>query len=315
VQWRKTTGNVVNRGYVYGLVNQQGMVVLPVIYDQVYKMPNENFYRLSRNKLLGIADENGNFLLPCEYEEIGQFWKDKNIAIIRRDTLFGVIDSNFQIIIPCEYELIQFDLTGNLIFRKNGFYGMMTVAMDILIPAIYQQFNGFRQMMYRVDPNPYSMVRRDSLYGYIDKNGREVIPCRFKQLGYEIHYNRVMFVEREKYGFVDTTGKVVIPAIYDRVFDFGSEATAIQKGEKWALIDKKGKLLTDFVYDMIVGHTWHDGKFIVVYVQNKCGVLDANGKLVLPIEYEAIHQFSQATGFKPEFRVTKNGSTYWESTQ
>ncbi|MPM26614.1 hypothetical protein SDC9_73118 [bioreactor metagenome] len=51
VQWRNTTGNVVNRRYVYGLVNNQGMVVMPIIYDQMYKMPNENFYRFSRNKL------------------------------------------------------------------------------------------------------------------------------------------------------------------------------------------------------------------------------------------------------------------------
>lgn len=259
--------------------------------------------------------DSGQILLPIEYEYISQFWKEMNIAIVTRNEKSGVIDSNFKVIVPCNYESIQFDLTGFLVFKKDGLWGMMDTAMNIKIPAKYQQFNGFRQMMYRVDPNPYSMVMRDSLYGYIDKNGREAIPCRFKQLGYEIHYNRVWFKEREKYGFVDTTGKVVIPAIYDRVFDFGSEATAVQKGDKWALIDKKGKLITDFIYDMIVGHTWYDGQYIVVYCKDKCGVIDNKGNEILPCEYEAISNFSQATGFKPQFQVTKNGSTYWESTK
>jgi|GEM_PF-2018185 len=312
VQWRKTNGNIVNRGYVYGLVNNQGMVVIPVIYDQLYKMPNEKFYRISRNKLLGIANEKGDFLLPCEYEEIGQFWRDKNIATIRRDTMFGVIDSNFKIIIPCEYELIQFDLTGNLICKKNGLFGLMDLYANILIPALYQQFNGFRQIMYTKDPNPYSMVMRDSLYGYINLKGTEVIPCKYKHLGYEIHNNRVFYQENNKYGFLDTTGKVVVAPVYDRVFDFIIDVTAVQKGEKWALINDNGKLVTEFIYDMIVGHTWHDQQFVVVYQNKKCGVIDKKGRLVLPIEYEAIHDFSQAIGLKPEFRVTKNGSTYWE---
>ncbi|KAF5029099.1 WG containing repeat protein [anaerobic digester metagenome] len=313
VQWRKTNGNIVNRGYVYGLLNDEGIVVLPVIYDQLYKMPNEDFYRLSRNKLIGLAEKSGKIILPCEYEEIGQFWRDKNIALIRRDTMYGVIDSNFKIIIPCEYELIQFDLTGNLIFKKNGFFGLMDLKTNILIPALYQQSNGFRQIMYTKDPNPYSMVMRDSLYGYINQKGKEVIPCKYKHLGYEIHNNRVFYQENNKYGFLDTTGKVVVAPVYDRVFDFIIDVTAVQKGEKWALINDKGKLVTEFIYDMIVGHTWYDQQFVVVYQNNKCGVIDKKGKLVLPIEYEAIHDFSQAIGLKPEFRVTKNGSTYWEN--
>lgn len=313
VQWRKTIGNIVNRGYLYGLTDSVGIVVLPVIYDQLYKMPNEIFYRCSRNKQIGLADKSGKIILPCEYEEIGQYWKDKNIAIIRRDTMFGVIDSNFKIIIPCTYELIQFDLTGNLIFKKNGLYGLMDLSTDILIPPLYQQFNGFRQIMYTKDPNPYAMVMRDSLYGYIDRQGKEVIPCKYKHLGYEIHNNRVFYQENNKYGFLDTTGKAVVAPVYDRVFDFKIDVTAVQKGEKWAIINDKGKPVTEFIYDMIVGHTWYDQQFVVVYQNNKCGVIDKKGKLVLPIEYEAIHQFSQATGFKPEFRVTKNGSTYWEN--
>lgn len=315
VQWRKTAGNVVNRGYVYGLVNQQGMVVLPVIYDQVYKLPNESFYRISRNKKMGIADEHGNVILPCEYESIGQFWNDKNIATLQKDTLFGVADTSFNIIIPCEYQLIQFDLTGNLIFKKNGLFGLMDIKTNILIPARYQQFNGFRQIMYNKDPNPYSMVMRDSMFGYINIKGREVIPCKYKQLGYEIHNNRVFYRENNKYGFLDTTGKVVVAPVYDRVFDFHIDVTAVQKGEKWALINSNGKQVTDFIYDMIVGHTWHDQQFVVVYQNKKCGVIDKKGNLVLPLEYEAIHDFSQAIGLKPEFRVTKNGSTYWESVK
>ncbi len=313
VQWRKTNGNIVNRGYVYGLVNNQGMVVMPVIYDQLYKMPNEKFYRCSRNKLVGLANEKGEILLPCEYEEIGQFWRDKNIATIRRDTMYGVIDSNFKIIIPCEYELIQGDLTGNLIFKKNGLFGLMDLNTTILIPALYQQFNGFRQIMYTRDPNPYAMVMRDSLYGYINLKGKEVIPCKYKHLGYEIHNNRVFYQENNKYGFLDTTGKAVVAPVYDRVFDFIIDVTAVQKGEKWALINDKGKLVTEYIYDMIVGHTWYDQQFVVVYQNKKCGIIDKKGKLILPIEYEAIHDFSQAIGLKPEFRVTKNGSTYWEN--
>lgn len=313
VPWRISDGYIVKRGYFYGLVNNQGIVVLPVIYDHIYKMTNENFYRINRNKLNGIVNDEGVVLLDCEYEEIGQFWKDKNISVIRLDNMYGIIDSNFHIIIPCEYELIQFDLSGNLIFKKNGLFGLMDLYENILIPAIYQQFNGFRQLMYTKDPNPYSLVLRDSLYGYINQKGKEIIPCKYKHLGYEIHNNRVFYQENGKYGFLDTSAKVVVAPLYDRVFDYIIDVTAVQIGNKWALIDMNGKRITEFNYDMIVGHTWYDQQYVVVYQNGKCGVIDKKGKLVLPIEYEAIHDYSQAIGFKPEFRVTKNGSTYWEN--
>lgn len=294
--WNVKNGNIVKRGQLYGLRNQ-GVVVVPIIYNNIYKIAKESFFRVILRKKQGIFDASGNVLLPCEYDEISSFWTQCNLALVVKDQKTGVINKSLQLIIPCIYDRIQFDLSGYLIFKNDGKYGMMDSLQNIIIPALYNDFRGFRQIRYFKDANSYSLVAKDSLYGYIDLHGREIVPCKFELLEAEINNNRIWFKENHKYGFIDATGTIVIPALYDRVWSFETDITGVEKDGKWAFINKKGKVLSAFIYDLIVGHTWYDGEYVVVRKDEKFGVHNSKGKEVLPCIYDYIYGYSKGTGF------------------
>lgn len=68
-----------------------------------------------------------------------------------------------------------------------------------------------------------AVVRRDSLYGYIDRNGREVIPCRYRK-AYTFNDGIAMVRLGHEVFAIDTLGnrldtRVKIPQFYNRDFE------------------------------------------------------------------------------------------------
>ncbi len=289
---------VVQRDQKYGLVGTDGLLYIPILYDYIYGMVNTPFYTVHKDKKVGLFLSTGEMMLPPEYDKVGSFYREMQLAIIEKDGLKGAIDTAANIVIPVKYEHLQFDLSGNLVFQLNGKMGMMDRDQNIIIPANYQKLHGFRKLRYHYDSNEYAQVMKDSLYGFIDLEGNEVIPCEFEQLEMEISHDLAFFVEDGKYGFVKVGGKIVVPAIYDRAYSFEVPVTAVQKGEKWALINTKGKNITDFEYDFIIAHTWYEKGLVVAYKNEKAGVLNVKGEVIIPFEYDEIMSYSANTGFR-----------------
>ena len=86
-------------------------------------------------------------------------------------------------------------------------------------------------------------------YGYIDREGKEVIPLIYDgAFNFSEGLARVAIEDsgKEKCGYIDTTGKEVIPLIYDGAYSF-SEGLAMvgmedSEGDiKWGYIDMTGK--------------------------------------------------------------------------
>ena len=64
--------------------------------------------------------------------------------------------------------------------------------------------------------NEISLYRvcREGKWGYIDKTGREVIPCKYDDAS-SFSEGLAKVKKSGKYGFIDKTGREVVPFIYD----------------------------------------------------------------------------------------------------
>ena len=94
-------------------------------------------------------------------------------------------------------------------------------------------------------------IKSEGKYGAIDKQGKTVLPFKYDYLSYDQEYDQYLYGEGEKYGFLNGKGEVLVPAKYD------------------------------MVNHMIEGYG-------VVYLNEKSGIIDRTGKLVVPITHEAI---------------------------
>ena len=65
-------------------------------------------------------------------------------------------------------------------------------------------------------------VKLGSKYGFIDENGKEIVPLKYDEIAdFSYEYNDMAKVKlNNQYGLVDKTGKEIISPIYDEIMSF-----------------------------------------------------------------------------------------------
>lgn len=108
-------------------------------------------------------------------------------------------------------------------------------------------------------------------------------------------YAAVKSATTGKWGFIDKTGKEVIPCIYDATNQgFKDGLVDVCKDGKWGYIDEKGNTKVSFVYDNAYGA----GDGLAAVVKNgKCGLVDYNNNVVVPIEYDDISSYQGGVAY------------------
>jgi len=90
------------------------------------------------------------------------------------------------------------------------------------------------------DDHSLSVRRERRLFGYADKSGRLVIPCRFESAG-RFSEGLAAVKLQGKWGFIDYDGKMVISARYDEADDFDHGTALVLDGSRgYLLIDASG---------------------------------------------------------------------------
>lgn len=86
---------------------------------------------------------------------------------------------------------------------------------------------------------------------------------------------------------------------YNCLCDFENGFASVRNGEKWGIINTEGKEVVPCIYDMV--HPFNDG-LAVVLKNDKWGYVNTKGELVIPCIYESANDFSEGLA-----SVRKNG--------
>ena len=176
-------------------------------------------------------------------------------------------------------------------------------------------------------------VCKDGKWGFIDKNGNEVIPCKYDPIEGSDHgffeglavvitnnYEKFHVINKKgdiafthsyswvsnfseglsvvnknnKMGYIDTNGKEVIPCTYDLAYDFSEGMTVVYKGNKYGFIDTKGNVVIPFEYETDEEiPSGFHDGLACVYKNGKYGYIDKKGNVVVPYKYDIAYPFSE----------------------
>ena len=129
-------------------------------------------------------------------------------------------------------------------------------------------------------------VRKGTLWGFIDKENNEVIPCKYERI--EAFNNGIAKVRRNfKWGYIDNRGKEVIPCVYDEFESFINEAAKVKKDFKWGYINKDGKEIIPCIYDYICKFINNRSK---VKRNNKFGYINRIGVEIIKCKYDILEE-------------------------
>jgi WG containing repeat len=195
------------------------------------------------------------------------------IAVVNKDEKVGVMDVKGKIIVPMEYTRISFFSNGLASVSKNGKYGYINKNGKVAIELKYDQAGDFE--------NGFAPVMLNEKELTLDKTGK-IVPNQTKGVA-------TAQSDNEKWAVLDNTGKPISAYKYatlksEDAYETGRVLTYSLDNKTWGLISFDGKELTQSLYD-----AW--GQFdpicncAMVEKESKFGVIDAQGKTIVPFEY------------------------------
>lgn len=136
--------------------------------------------------------------------------------------------------------------------------------------------------------------------GFIDREGNVVIPFQYRGAG-DFHDGLAAVKQGRKWGYIDKTGNVAIPFQYESAFEFSDGLAPVEKDGQWIVIDRTGAVRFKTDYESIL--PFHEGVARVEIRDKKhkklirFNLIDTEGKLLLPENYETWGNFSEGRVF------------------
>ena len=134
----------------------------------------------------------------------------------------------------------------------------------------------------------YALVSMNGLRGLIDRQGREVIPVAYKELGnYETVYLRfgyISAVKDGKFGFLDAAGNVTCPFVYsgDIVSNRGTFATVKNLDGTIIVLSAAVGELPDHYADVSFSGSYGSMAFVAENDYRQYSLIDIYGNTIIP---------------------------------
>ena len=130
-------------------------------------------------------------------------------------------------------------------------------------------------------------VRLDGKYGFINKDGEEIISCKYEYAGaFSDGLARVK--SAEDWGFVNENGEEIISCKYEDAGAFSDGLARVKSAEGWGFVNKNGEEIISCKYED--ADDFFDG---LARVQSKegWGFVNKEGEEIIPCKYEDAYAF------------------------
>lgn len=300
----------------WGLVDRNGNQVVPIIYICMYgffSTVEEILYVTKEDGKMGILDTNKREeIIPAIYDSV--HYLDENRCFVLKDKIWYIwgkdslrpvgeykyIDSVYD----CFIRPFADNVNDEIIRFGNERYKECCHRWTEDLESVYYSVAEMKRISkseVHVFYDNLSKVRIDGKYGFINRSLELIVPAIYDHA--EDFKNGFAYVEiGNENHYINTQGQQVISGVFrydDSSDDF--DGLGLMEGvwdelacyEENGLIGLKGlnnQIVTLPIYDYIdIGYS--ENKKYVCAKDEKCGIIDNNGNLVLECEYDEINSF------------------------
>ncbi|MDP4176352.1 MAG: WG repeat-containing protein [Bacteroidota bacterium] len=314
----------------------------------------------------GFCNEAKKIIIPCIYDEVRPF--SEEVAIVRVNENYGLVDKKGNVVLPIAYNNILCFPSGNYMIYSNKKYGIFGKDGKMLVPAIYNSVTDFSE--------GFAKVERENFVGFVNTSGKEVLDCskfsyidefsdglcaikkgkfgdgllgKEKGMGYindkgevvlfyneevngygqkiidyndigrfgnglaridsfyyipQTNGNKLKKIKHIKSGYINKKGELVIPMIYDYASDFSGGLAVVKKNDSYGVIDLQGKAVIPVQYSEV--RICADN-FIFVMDGNKCFLFNNKGQKVKELDCYNVDQFSEGLAVAKSLKTNKKG--------
>ena len=309
--------------YKYGVVDEEGVAYIPVNYDEIslFKEGNnyrDNVYKCQRNGKLGLVNSQDITLLQCEYSSIKH--SGEYVYLVKNGKNgYAELKGTDEVksLIPCIYDKLEsYSKDAPMRATYNGKEGMIDGNNKIIIPFEYSNIGKF----YNVGAYNMAWVEQDGKYGIYNIDGTVIQPWDIEKAYVMNENSGTTYLTFEDFPDPSTpyihivvngmtgvlsgkTYKTVIPCKYGYISPVINERAFYKANNKWGIMDIQNNSIQDAIYDKIkLNNNWLSDAFttegifqdnMYVFIGDKQGMIDKNGKAFIPVKYDSLGVFSE----------------------
>lgn len=294
-------------------------------YDTIIfrKIPQKDlsYYLISNNGKWGLLNADKSTWIETTYDALNFNKTSSNLFITAElNGLYGIIDQGGKEIIECKYDEIAFD-DFSFLTKKKDKWGLFNSKGKNLIPVCFDQVFPHKNHLQSIVRNEnewslfnwikddpcafnikydniealmeYYIVRKETKFALLDLNAKEIIAFEYDYMAsFFLDYLRSLIVgKNKKVGLIriDSLGQTIpsVPIEYDDIWvDESTFKIKVKLGDK---IDYffNDKALFDLQYNDLQYYPRIDK--MAVKKGNKWGLVETNGKEIIPIAFSKIH--------------------------
>ena len=238
---QKDNNSNTNGCDVFEYIDGEENTVLKISCDLANEF-HEGLARIMKDNLYGYIDRTGKEIIPCQYLKAKDFSNGFAI-VLDQECKVCIIDKegNKKAILKEAYNLIDFHSYSNdlalcrfeINFLSCFNYMNKKQEFQITLDNKYQQAYDF--------VNGFAIVVDKNGYGFIDKTGKEVIPCQYERAqNFSGNLAPVLKEVNGKWGYIDKNNQVKIPFQYDEAYPFRDGLALVEKNGLYGYITQNG---------------------------------------------------------------------------
>ena len=261
----------------WGIIRRDGTLAVPCVWDMT-RVEVDGGFTMWKNGYAGAMAEDGTVLIPCDtYTWVGP--AIDGVRHVIRDGLLGMCDEDGDLITPCQWDDGGYFQEGLAFVQSEAGYGYINMQGEVAIACQYALASDFHQGS--------AAVKLPGFGGYqlIDRTGTALSG---PWTGMELYSdNALLLVEQDgKFGYIDRQGNIAIPLVYDNAQSFGDGLALVRQGEASFWIDETGAKVLDRP-EGYRSSPFRDGLAALRDESDLCGLMDKQGNLVIPCEWES----------------------------
>lgn len=294
----------------FGIMTADADLVIDARYDAVAPF-RKGYAIVVRNGLFGCVQlASGVETVPCVYTSLrwAEESEESQLLFCQRNRAFGLMDANNRMLIEPMYNAVAGFIGGTAIIELDHKQGLIDSSGGTLIPPVWDFMDyascghslalDFESMMYRyirvqgernltgsfdiahAFSENRAIVIQDGKYGVIDEEGNWIVQCQCDDMLDQYHAGLLGAKKDDQWGYLDLEGQWVIPPQWDTVSDFAPNGlAAVCQDGAWGYIQRDGVVAIQTMYASV-----HDfmGSYAVVNQNNRYGLVDSKGEIVIP---------------------------------
>ena len=273
--------------------------------------------------------------IPLIYDKA--FSVDIGYTAVIKERKVGLMNPDGKFVTKMEYDNILPNYEGFLCVAKNGKYGFINLKGEEIIPCIYDEPSNFSEGA--------ASVKKDGLWGILKKDGQMLLPCEskyrigpfkdgyasitegfFEELKHIDHNGRIipdsLFFDPNKplprqvengMAYLDKKGNRVIPQTFAYAEEFKEGLAWVRTDRTWGFINLQGKMVAERYMNRVPlgSKDMAYNGFTIVIRDNKYGLINSEGRLIIPCRYESLEWYHRINEGLLQFTQTdKNGKRH-----